>query len=201
MHEVFMLIGLTGGVGAGKDEAAKVFRKFGAKIINADEVGHKLLKRNKPAYRKIVKIFGSGILGSKEEIDRKKLGETVFGNSGKLKLLNKVMHPLMKEEFKKEIARYKKKSVRTVVLNAAILFEARWDKLADKTILITAPKALRIKRLGKKKISRQKALAMISSQWSDERKKKKADFVINNSGSLIELKKKIMDILNIVQHS
>ena len=193
-----LTIGLTGGVGAGKDEAAKIFKRFGVKVIDADDVGHKLLKRSSPAYKKISKMFGLRILDSKKEIERKKLGEIVFGNRRKLKLLNRIIHPLMEKEFKKEIAKQREKGSKFVVLNAAVLFELGWDKLVDKTILITAPEELRIKRLQDRGISRERALAMVSSQWSDERKKKKADFVIENNGSIAELKKKITDIRQLI---
>lgn len=190
-----VIIGLAGGIGTGKDEVAKIFRNLGTKIINADEVGHTLLRKNSPAYKKIAKIFGLEILDSRCEIDRKKLGGVVFNNKNKLRLLNKIIHPLMEKEFRKKIKEYRNKDVRTTILNAAVLFEAGWDELVDKTILVTAPKELRIRRLAKKGISRKKALNMISSQWSDERKKKKADFIIKNNGSLAGLKKKIKELI------
>lgn len=193
-----MIIGLTGGVGAGKDEAAKILKSLGVKIIDADDVGHRLLEKNRVLQKRLVKTFGCGIL-SKGKIARKKLGEIVFGNRGRIRLLNQAIHPLMGREFRKKIAGYKKKGVKAVVLNAAILFEAGWDKFTDKTILVTAPLQMRIKRLKKKRINRKKALAMISSQWSDERKNKKADFIIKNNSSLTNLKKKITDTWQLIK--
>jgi dephospho-CoA kinase len=162
-----LIIGLTGGIGTGKDEAAKVLKRLGAKIIDADEVGHKLLKKDTAVYKKVLKVFGEGILGAGREIDRKKLGFIVFKSRIKLAILNKIIHPPMKKEFAKAIAAYRKSGEKLIVLNAAVLFEAGWDELVDKTILITAPKELRIKRLQKRGIDKQKALIMISSQWSD----------------------------------
>jgi dephospho-CoA kinase len=191
-----MVIGLTGGIGAGKDEAAKVFKKTGAKIIDADKIGHSLLKKNTPVYRKTLKAFGPEVLNKSKEIDRRKLGSIVFKNRKKLAVLNRIIHPAMKEEFKKEITGYGKKGVKFIVLNAAILSEAGWDKLADKTILITAPRELRVKRLQKRGIDRPKALTMISSQWSDAKKRKKADCIIENNGSLSDLKRKILNIVH-----
>jgi len=187
-------IGLTGGAGAGKDEAARVLRSQGAKIINADEIGHRLLEKDRALQKKLVRTFGQEILGPEGKIDRKKLGTIVFGNKSKIRLLNRAIHPLMKREFKREIAECRRKGIKIVVLNAAILFEAGWDKLVDRVILITAPEKLRIKRLLKKGIPLEKALAIFSSQWSDERKKRMADFVINNDSSIADLKKKIMAI-------
>lgn len=190
-----LIVGLTGGAGAGKDEVAKVFKKFDAKIIDADEVGHRLLKKNAPAHKKIIKFFGTTVLDNGGEINRKKLGDLVFSSQGKLRLLNKIIHPLMEEEFRKEIAKYRREGKELTVLNAAILLEAGWDKLIDKTILVTTRKELRIKRLESRGIDRERALAIFFSQWSDERKKKKADFIIENNGSLADLKKKIRDII------
>jgi len=193
-----IVVGLTGGPGAGKDEAMKIFKGFGAKIINADETGHNLLKKNTSVYKEIIKIFGSGILNSQNEIDRKRLGGIVFGNRKKLTLLNRAIHPLMEKEFRKEIASHRKRGTKFVVLNAAILFEAGWDKLVDRAILITAPIEVRVKRLEKSGTGREKALKMIFSQWADARKKKKADFIIENNGSLDSLKKRIIDVWKLI---
>ncbi|PIZ16053.1 hypothetical protein COY51_03675 [Candidatus Desantisbacteria bacterium CG_4_10_14_0_8_um_filter_39_17] len=196
-----IVIGLTGGVGAGKDEAARVFKKMGAVIINADEVGHRLLEKSTPVYQKIVKLFGLGILNPDGEIDRRKLGKIVFGNRRKLKLLDRIIHPLMEKEFRRKLIEYRNKGVKTVVLNAAVLFEAGWDKLVKRTILITAPEELRIKRLQERGIDRKKAIAIIFSQWSDARRKKKTDFIIENDGSIARLKKRITDLWQVLLQS
>jgi len=185
-----LVIGLTGGVGVGKDEAAKVLKRHGAEIIDADKTGHRLLEKNRELYKRLIEIFGNKIV-SRKKIDRKKLGAAVFGNKKKLAQLDKAIHPLMKKEFQKEIAVYRKQGKKLVILNAAVLFEAGWDKIVDKIILVAASKTLRIKRLNKRGIDRKKALAMISSQWSDAVKKKKSDFIINNNSSIGDLRKKV----------
>jgi len=185
-----IVIGLTGGVGAGKDEAARVLKRLGAYVIDADKTGHWLLGNNRSLQKKLVKSFDRGILDSRGRIDRKELGRIAFGSRAKLKVLNRAIHPLMADEFKKEVVLYEKRGRKAVVLNAAILFEAGWDKLVDRIILITAPLELRLKRLKNRGIPRKKALAMISSQWPDSRKIKKADMVVRNDSSLKELTEK-----------
>ena len=190
-----VVIGLTGGIGVGKDEAAKVFKRLDATIIDADKTGHYLLEKDRKLCARLIEIFGNEIV-SRNKIDRKKLGAIVFGNKKKLGLLNEAIHPLMKKEFRKEIAKYKKQGKKVIVLNAAVLFEAGWDKIVDKVILVIASKALRIKRLGKRGIGRQKALAMISSQLNDAVKKKKSDFIISNNSSILQLKNKVVNIYN-----
>jgi dephospho-CoA kinase len=182
-----IVIGLTGGVGAGKDEAVRVLKGSGAHIIDADKTGHRFLRNNRSLQKKLVKSFSRKILDSRGGIDRKELGRIAFGNRAKLKVLDRAIHPLMAKEFKKEIAQCRKKGRKAVVLNAAILFEAGWDKLVDNVILITARRELRIKRLKKRGVDRAKALATISSQWPDSRKAKKADMVIENDSSMKKL--------------
>ena len=185
-----VVIGLTGGVGAGKDEAARVLKKLGAHIIDADKTGHRLLVNNRSLQKKLINVFGRRILDSRGRIDRKELGRIAFSSRAKMKILNRAIRPLMAKEFKKETALCGKKGRKAVVLNAAILFEAGWDKLVGRIILITSPKELRLKRLKKRGIPRKKALAMISSQWPDARKAKKADMVVRNDSSLKKLTEK-----------
>ncbi|OIN99418.1 dephospho-CoA kinase [Candidatus Desantisbacteria bacterium CG02_land_8_20_14_3_00_49_13] len=182
-----IVIGLTGGAGAGKDEAARVLKRLGAHVIDADKTGHRLLGNNRSLRKKLVKSFGRKILDSSGRIDRRELGRIAFGNRAKLKVLNRAIHPLMAKEFRKEIALLRKKGRKAVVLNAAVLFEAGWDRLVDHVILITAPRELRIKRLGKRGIPRKKALAMICSQWPDARKAKRSGMIIENNLSLQDL--------------
>jgi len=191
-----MTFGLTGGIGSGKDEAAKILKQFGVKIINADEVGHLLLKKNTPVYKRILKTFGSFILKKNKEIDRKKLGSIVFKNKKLLITLNEIIHPAMQEYFKMEIKKYKASGAKLIILNAAILFEAGWDKLCDKVILISATLNMRIKRLKQRGIKKEKALSIINSQLSDELKRKKSDFIISNNSTLVELKKKIKNFID-----
>lgn len=186
-----IVIGLTGGAGAGKDEAVRVLKKLGADIIDADKTGHRLLACKRQLKKKLVRIFSSAILDAEGRIDRGKLGTAVFGRPSKIRLLNRAIHPLMAEEFRKSIKASEKKKKRAVVLNAAILFEAGWDKLVDRVVLVASSKRLRVERLAKRGISREKAMAMAASQWPDPRKAKRSDIIIKNNSSLKELHKEI----------
>src|SRR5665648_442502 len=88
-----LIVGLTGGIVGGKSTVASMFRDLGAKIIDADKLGHSVILPNKPAWKKIVKIFGKEILQKDLTIDREKLGKIVFANHALLKKLNEITHP------------------------------------------------------------------------------------------------------------
>jgi len=198
IRDFMSTIGLTGGIGAGKDEVAAVFKKLGATVIDADKTGHKLLGDDPSVRRKILAAFGRDILGRGGKIDRKKLGGIVFSGKSGLRLLNNIMHPQMEKIFRAEISRHKKAGKKIIVLNAAVLFEAGWDKLVDRTILVSAPRAIRIKRLEKKGIGGKQAAAIISSQWPDAAKKKKADFVIKNDAGLDRLSRETEKVCKLI---
>jgi len=98
-----MIIGITGSIGSGKTTAAKIFSKYHYTRIDADEIGHELLKSNKKIKNKLITYFGNEIIGKNGNIDRKKLGGIVFNDKNELKKLNSIMHPLIINEIKNKI--------------------------------------------------------------------------------------------------
>ena len=175
------IIGLTGPIGAGKNEVAKILRRRGAYIIEADEIGHKLFIPQSDIWCKIVEAFGSKVLMRGGAINRHKLGQIVFSDPKKLKILNLITHPKIKEEIEVEIK--DKKGV--VVINAALpqLFEG----LVDQTIVVVSSKKKRLKRLMKQNLSKSEALKRIKAQISTKEYLELADIIIKNEGTLKQL--------------
>jgi len=193
-----LIVGLTGGIVGGKSTVASMFRDLGAKIIDADKLGHSVILPNKPAWKKIVKIFGKDIIQNDLTIDREKLGKIVFANQSLLKKLNKITHPEITKMIKKEIDLAKNKThnqEKVLIIDAALIYEAKIDRFMDKIIVVYIDKDEQIKRLIKRNnLSKDEALQRVRSQIPMKEKAKMADYVIDNSKSLGKTKKQVEKI-------
>lgn len=188
-----LLIGIGGNTGSGKSAVAAELKRYGAKIIDADAVGWSVLRRNSPAFKQLVKAFGPGILTKAGQVDRAALGRLAFANKASLNKLNRIVHPSLIEKLTKELTLYKKG---LVVLDAALLFTVGLDKAMDVSILVTAPERLKLKRLADSGMNLEQAKARLALQDDDSRFWRRADFVLENRGSLAELKRKCRALWN-----
>jgi dephospho-CoA kinase len=186
------IIGLTGNIASGKSEISKILRKLGAVIIDMDKIGKEVQSKNiDNVVEKIREAFGREFIRN-GKIDRKKLGNFVFKNKEALQKLNEIMIPAMTKLLKQKLEECKEKNAEVVVIDAAILFEAGWDKYADEVWVVYTPKELQLKRLmNREKISENQALARINAQMDIYEKMKKADYIINNSGDLNMVKEQV----------
>ena len=183
-----LVIGLTGGIGTGKSEAARQLEELGALIISADQVGHEAYTVNTEAWEQVVATFGNGILQDDKEIDRSKLGGIVFSDPSQLKKLNQIMHPRMARIVSDKIEAFRGQGVDTVVVEAALLFEAGWDSLVEEVWVTDASEEIIIGRLRERNgLSEEEAKKRINSQMDRMERIGRSDFVINNSGDMAEL--------------
>jgi len=193
-----LIIGLTGGIVSGKSTVALMFKDLGAKIVDADKLGHSVILPHEPAWEKIVKIFGKDVLQNDLTIDREKLGKIVFANQSLLKKLNDITHPEITKIIKKEIDSLKNKTYnqkKILIIDAALIYEAKIDRLMDKIIVVYIDEDEQIKRLIKRNnLSKDEALQRIKSQMPMKEKVKMADYVIDNSNSLDKTKKQVEKI-------
>ena len=193
-----LIVGLTGGIVGGKSTVASMFRDLGAKIIDADKLGHSVILPYKPAWKKIVKLYGKDILRNDLTIDREKLGKTVFTNQILLKKLNEITHPEIIKIIKKEINSTRKKTHNQqiiLMIDAALIYEIKIDRFMDKIIVVYIDKDEQIKRLIKRNnLSKDEASQRIKSQMPMEIKVEMADYVIDNNNSLDETKKQVEKI-------
>jgi len=193
-----LIIGLTGGIVSGKSTVAKMFQKLGAKIIDADRIGHEVILPNKPAWRKLIKSFGKSILKEDLTIDRKKLGNLVFNDKKLLKKLNEITHPEIKEIIIKEINKFKDDNRlynKIMIIDAPLIYEASMDYLMEKIILVQLNEKEQIKRLAIRNIfTREESLKRINSQIPNKEKTEKADYIINNNNSVEKTKEQVIKI-------
>jgi len=187
-----VVLGITGSFGSGKTTVAKIFQSFGAKIIDADRIAHRVIKPGRPIYKKIINIFGKDVLNKNRTINRHRLAKIVFNNKNLLKRLNKIIHPQVIRIIKTKI---KTTRAKVIVLDAPLLIEARLKNLVDKLIVVKIDRAKQIERLIKKtSLSKKDTLKRIRHQMPLADKVRLADFVIDNSGSIGRTKKQIESI-------
>jgi dephospho-CoA kinase len=195
------VIGLTGGIASGKSTVAQFLKELGAVVIDADSLWHEALEADAGIRREVVTAFGKGIVSSKQEIDRKKLGEIVFANPEALARLNNIMQPWMYETVKAQLEDYRRRGVKVVVLELPLLVEVPLsmrlgqptlsDEL-DEVWVTVAPEATVLKRLKDKAgLSETHSKARIRSQLPSKERLKHADVVIDTDCPLDELKAKV----------
>lgn len=185
-----MVIGLTGGIGAGKSTVAGIFKKLGAYIIDADEIARNIMNKGEDAYNEVVSHFGNGILSAGGSVDRKALASIVFGNEAQLKALNEITH---KHVFAKMRAELKNCSSDLIVLDVPLLFTCDFPISYDKSVAVIAEEEVRIKRvMARSRLTRKQVLERIGSQLSNSELRRRADYVIeNNSDGFEELEEKV----------
>jgi dephospho-CoA kinase len=178
-----ILIGLTGSVATGKSTVAKMFKKCGAIVIDADEFAREVVQPGKPAWREIVRTFGRRILNLDRTIDRHALGAIVFHDKKKLRHLERIIHPRVAREqirLTKQAAKNDPKAV--VIYDVPLLFEAGIDKRVDKTIVVAATRETQIMRLKNRNgLTRAEALRRIRSQMPLAMKRLRADYILDGT--------------------
>ncbi len=191
-----MRVGLTGSIACGKSTVASMFKEFGAYVIDADEIAHSALKKTEKPYKLIVEAFGTSILDENKDIDRKKLGAIVFSDKQKLAMLEAIIHPYVQEK-RREIENFilEKNKNAIIIYDVPLLFEKHLEDSFDKIVVVYTKKDVQIERLIKRQnLTYTEAQKLINLQIDIEEKKKKADFVIDNSYSLEYTKKQVEEI-------
>ena len=190
------IIGLTGGIATGKSTVAGLFRRMGIPVICTDTIAHDLTKKGSPLLKEILNKFGSSIFNGDKTLNRPALAKIVFSSPREQKLLEKILHPRIKNEVLREIEKLKTKNHKLITIDVPLLFEAGWDKLCDRTVCVTAPQKLQIQRLKKyRKMPRRDALARIKAQMPLKEKAKQADCVIENNATLKNLRDQITRLI------
>ncbi|MAR31727.1 MAG: dephospho-CoA kinase [Dehalococcoidia bacterium] len=188
-----VVIGLTGGIATGKSEASRILQELGAEIINADLIGHEAYRQGSVGWESVVQAFGKGILDESNEIDRSKLGAIVFSDESELQKLNEIMHPIMEKIVEQNILDCQDSGSEVVVVEAALMFEAGWNKLVDTVWTTDAPEETVISRLELRNgFSRTESQKRISSQMDREDRLSRSDVILSNTGDLNAFKNVIL---------
>jgi len=191
-----MILGLTGGIATGKSTVAKMFIEKDIPVIDTDLISRSLLNKGTDAYYEIVKSFSSEILLTNLDINRKKLARKIFSNPQKRQILNDIVHPRVKEIVDNEISKYEELGNNIIVIDVPLLFETNYQDIVDKTIVVYTTKTQQMNRLvSRDNITKEYAQMKINAQMSLSEKVDLADYVINNSFSILDTKRDFNKIL------
>jgi dephospho-CoA kinase len=189
-------VGLTGGIGSGKSEVARRLAEHGAVLIDADVAAREVVVPGSPGLASIAAAFGDGVLGPDGSLNRERLGEIVFADPGLRAKLNAIVHPLVREWMQEA----ERMAVQTdgdaiVVHDVPLLAESRGKAGFDAVIVVDVPPDLQLERLvSQRGMAAEQASARMAAQASREQRLAVADIVIDNSGSLGDLDRRVAEV-------
>lgn len=187
-----VVIGLTGGIASGKSVVSQMLAEQGALVIDADKVGHEAYARGSGCYDAVVEAFGPDVVGGDGEIDRKALGGKVFGDPAQRKRLEGIVWPWMRSAMEGRLAGLRADGVPVVVLEAAVLIEADWVPIVDQVWLVeVGPDVARQRIMSRNGLTAGQADARINAQLSNGERERHAQVIIDNSGTLDELRRRV----------
>ncbi|KAJ3214320.1 hypothetical protein HK099_006932, partial [Clydaea vesicula] len=188
------------GISTGKSTVINLIKnkKPDYKIVDADLIAREEVKIGSPALKKIVKAFGKEVLLEDGNLDRVKVGNIIFNDSKKRLVLNGITHPYIRLEMLRMILFYQLTFQRLIFLDIPLLYESKLDKFMTSVVVVYCNVENQLKRLKLRNSinSDEEALKKINSQISIEEKKQKANFVVDNNGSLLETEQNLVSVLN-----
>ena len=187
-------IGLTGGIASGKTTVSDCFKKLGAQVIDADVISHEVTEPSGSAFEEILSEFGSEILDEKGLINRKKMRAIIFNDPSQKKILEKIIHPKVRDEM---FQRINKSDDHYLIVSVPLLVETGMHQIMDRNLLVDCSEDTQIERLmHRDKITLNEAKAILKNQASrSDRKKIADDLIVNeNNVTLIELENEVLEL-------
>jgi len=176
-------LGLTGGIATGKSTVASLFEKRGAHLIDTDIIAKNIMEK-KDTLNEIKAAFGREVFDEEGTLDRKRLAKLIFASKDKRNTLNAIVHPKVKNEVRKRLDTLETNDDNLIVIEVPLLFEAGFDDLCDKTLVVYTSREVQLQRLmDRDGIDRHYALEKINAQMPLEEKKARADYLIDNAES------------------
>ncbi|HEY3285560.1 MAG TPA: dephospho-CoA kinase [Gemmatimonadaceae bacterium] len=190
-----LVIGLTGNIAAGKSSVARLFARWGATLVDADELAREAVAPGRPALAAISARWGPAVLQADGSLDRATLRRLVFASPTERSALDAIVHPEVGRLRAEALAAAARRGDRLVVCDIPLLFEAGLEGTVDGVVLVDAPEEVRRARLERdRQLGAADADAMMAAQWPSERKRSRADWIIDNNGTLAELETRAHDV-------
>jgi dephospho-CoA kinase len=191
------LLGLTGGIATGKSTAARFLAEAGLPVIDADVLARRVVEPGTSAFREIAAAFGEGVVLPDGHLDRAALGTRVFADREARDTLNAIVHPRVEKEARRELERIRAEDPDAIVVyDVPLLFEAGLTARFDAVIVVYASRDEQLRRLmARDRISEEEARSRIASQMDIEEKARRADFVLDNMGSVADLGSQVAELL------
>ncbi|MBI4523432.1 MAG: dephospho-CoA kinase [Deltaproteobacteria bacterium] len=189
------LVGLTGGIATGKTTVSSMLRRLGAEIIDADEVAREIVQPGREAWKEVVDAFGRGILRDDKTIDREKLRKIVFADEKARRKLESITHPRIRRLAQEKIDKLTCEGVKIAVYVAPLFFENRLHEWLRPVILVACEDAVQRKRLRiRDRLSETEIDQHLRAQMPLDEKRRLADFVVENNGSVEELEERVKEL-------
>lgn len=202
------IIGLTGGIASGKSTVSKALHSMGAIILDADKVAWQLAEPDQPIWQAYFDRYGEAVINEDRSLNRQAVADRVFSDKSELAWMNGMAHPIIHAELMRQLDFWRKQETESIpakekiselviVLDIPLLLESGWADMADEVWVVYVEKETQIQRLMERNsVDREEAVRRINSQMSMEEKRKKADFVIDNNGSLDKLMSQVNNLWN-----
>lgn len=189
-----IILGLTGGIACGKSTVSSYLRELGAPVVDADAIAIALAEKGQPVYNAFVEHFGQEIaLGPDGSLNRAAIGEMVFRNKGERRWMDRATHPLIRNEVENRLKGLADKGAEIAVVDVPLLFEAGWDDLCEIIWVVSVSPQVQLARLMKRNgLSKKLAQDRINSQMALAEKLRRADTVIDNSGTMEETRSLVL---------
>lgn len=192
-----MIIGLTGSIASGKSTVSEMLKHSGYPIIDADLVARQVVEPGSGTLEQIEQAFGPEVIREDGTMDRPKVGELIFNDPAKRKILNDIIHPAIRQEMLRQRHEYMTEGYKTIIMDIPLLFESRLQHLVDKILVVSVTEENQFNRLVERNgFTEKEARARISSQLPMSVKEDGADAVIYNNGTLDETKWQLNRILD-----
>nr|NIP43972.1 dephospho-CoA kinase [candidate division Zixibacteria bacterium]NIR66758.1 dephospho-CoA kinase [candidate division Zixibacteria bacterium]NIS15107.1 dephospho-CoA kinase [candidate division Zixibacteria bacterium]NIS48305.1 dephospho-CoA kinase [candidate division Zixibacteria bacterium]NIT51604.1 dephospho-CoA kinase [candidate division Zixibacteria bacterium] len=185
-------LGITGQIASGKSTVAREFAKFGGKVISADQIGKEVVEETPHILSKLIRAFGPQIVTPQGVLKRRELGKIVFASAEKREMLNRIVHPPLLQRLKEEMDHCSiDPECGMAIIDAALLVDWGWHEKMDWTVCVVSAPDTQLLRLKAEGLTENEISDRISSQKSREEFMAASDFVIENDGTLKELKEKV----------
>ncbi len=193
-----LIVGLTGGIGSGKSSAARAFVKLGVRLVDSDVLARTVVEPGRPALAGIRERFGDSVINGDGTLCREKLRDVVFHDAAALTALNAIVHPAVYGQMAREIEEYRKNPGDTILmLDIPLLYESGGEKIVDRVVVVWVDRETQITRLmARDGFSREAAVNRIEKQMPMDEKRRRADFVVDNTGTFQDLENRVGEVFD-----
>lgn len=196
-----MRLGITGGIGSGKSLVCALFAQLGVPVLSADLIAKKIIGCDEEVQREVLHLLGEEAFDRDGSLNREHIASMIFSNRSLQKKLNAIVHPRVEKELDRQLAEFEKNGVKVAIVEAALIYEAGYDRRLDAVIVVDADQRERVRRVVERdKSSPSEVRKRMRSQWSVARKLLKADYVIRNDGSREDLERNVRFLHNLFTH-
>ena len=193
-----MILGVTGGIACGKSTAVTILAQAGAVVVSADDLARRLVQPGSPVLRQLVERFGQRIVAADGSLDRSELGRIIFKDDAARRDLDAIMHPAIAALSRQELERARQRAeaaATIVVYEAPLLFEAGAEERVDKVLVISVDEQIQLQRLmARDQCDETTARQRIAAHMAQKEKIRRADYVIDNSGDMVTLRRTVLEL-------